>query len=401
MQSATNATLLWSAMVTSETIQGNASVIAAADAEPPDSSDLQTAVRAIHVYYAPFLACVGMVTNVFSIVTMFRTGLHTQSASSYVIGLLVTDMLHLFWIFHNWLATVRGVSVYFVGAWCHAITFVKGVSGFLSTWFYVALASDRFIARCLPERESELCSPCRGRLVVVSLTVTGIMIHLNTSLLSALLVYNDIVICATNPAYYHTVAVLDKLDVVVNGVLPCFLVFIFTSLCLLSLLREHLENRLLFCQTHRSRTQRDSSVTHSHISLDPSPSGSEQTRTCLALLLFYLLLALPLQVFQIRELSVFGFDLATSLHSFLIQEILQYVSYSRLSLSFWILLTCHNTFRIHVTDCLWYCVTRRLYLRRHGDMLSLAASPAAGIRSLDFKDCVDRRQKRTVRISEV
>ncbi len=369
---------------------------------PPGVEQLQMTVRMLHLYFPPVAFPLGIVLNLVSMVILCKPVFSHLSSSQYLLGLLITDTVHLLWILHQWL-TIKAVPVYFVGGWCQFVTFTKGVVDFLTVWLAVGVGVDRFLATCFPEREQELCTACRARVAILGLFFVAMVVNLNTSLLSGLVpVYHNTVICTTIPAFQSTVATLSHIDVFVNGALPSCLLTVLTLGTLGSLLRDYYaDRRWLLCQGRYSSTPTQSRTPRHGTAAERIADIAErqQTRAAVVLVFVFLLLSVPYHVHRVWEASrtIRYPGTHTPLRTYLIQEILQHVVRVRLGLTFWILIVFNNVFRKMFTDALCYCVGTCLLIRRRrrGVPVSLMASFEVPLRDEHCIDmvCEDREEE--------
>ncbi len=320
---------------------------------------LQLIVRSLHLYFPPAATAVGIVSNVIAITLLRQRAFRLLTSASYLTCLILMDSVHLIWIFHQWLTAVNGVSVYVIGGWCQFVTFVVGVAVYVSVWVTVALATERFLATYYRHMQRSHCRLANGRIVCLMLVVAATVVYLNTSLLYSVHNYQHVTICGANPAFLATVNRLQFADSIINGLLPYGIIL---GIVLLTLCAQIQNRCVALCSgskhSHSQRLLTRSLGRPGNDSLD-TESGcvrtgdSSHTRACLGLLVLYLVLGLPYQLFRVKE----GYDTVWKpsrqglLRPYLIQETLKHVHYLKLTLNLWILLAFDGNLRQALSGC--------------------------------------------------
>lgn len=342
---------------------------------------LQLVVRNLHLYFAPVVSPMGVITNLVSMMILRRREFYSLAITHYVISVLSVDTVHLLWILHQWL-TIKAVPVYFVGGWCQFVTFTKGVVDFLTVWLIVAMTTERFIALCFPGSEGKLCTVWRSRLVILSLTVIATVVHINISLLNSVLHYHGTPICTSNPQSERVMLQLHRADVFVNGGMAYAVIVVLVACVMVQKIRERRRQhggrpwRAYQLAGGTPLRQRLSSSSSTRSQQDEA-CCKQQSEVALAYILLHLAFYLPLRLVRLIETgSLLNKPVVQpSLDAFLLDEVLQHFSHIKLALNLFVLLAFSPTFRRIFLRGLASCGLKGVLLRRQQCPGTLALSP--------------------------
>lgn len=235
------------------------------------------------------------------------------SCTIYVVGIVLCNSCFLLTFFLIWLSKYA-TWLYNLPGYCQMVTLLSCTSNFLSCWYAIFLALDRYMLLYQPQLKAHLCTTTMAKIVTGVTAALAIAIHVNVSL--TVDVYNIPTrgnLCLPIPIHMEALNALGKVDVFVNVIFAYTMLFVLTFVCWAGLVRN----------------MRGTWRRNFHCKVD-----NMVTKACNVLLTVFLFLCAPSQLVRVyctvRELAGH-----TSLTPFLysIQQLLQYPYYSAFAVS--------------------------------------------------------------------
>lgn len=305
----------------------------------------------LRLYYRPLLIVAGVIGNLLAWLVFTQSKLRKFSCSPYLAAIAFTDNLFLLVLFVVWMGGL-GYDIYNSGGWCQAITYASYACTFLPVWFCVAMAVDRTLFVVCVDSRYRYCTTLRSKLVIAGLTVVAIVVYLNVSLLSGVVkTYRSTHVCVPLPRFSSQVVLLDKMDALVNVLLP------YLTLILLCLL---LCRYLICCYKNKPE-----------IAFRPIRPGHRRpnswdktellfTKTLLFMLGLYLVLNLPSYLLRLCVMfaSMHSGSYAISKHLILWQQLFMHVFFTRFACNFYVYVAVSDTFRKHLSLVAQLCLEK-------------------------------------------
>ena len=290
----------------------------------------------------PTVICVGLITNVFSIVMLLCSSqLKKVSPAHYISARAGVDSAFLLTLLLVWLAQFdhSHEHLYLVVGWCQFVSYGSHLSQFLATWTTSALTLDRAVFVLRPDKRKTTCTPMRARAVIVGLVVLAMVVYLNMSLTEGVITVGRRFMCSPLPRFMSVMRVLGKLDAIVNFLVP-YTGIIVTAV----LLRSHL------CS--RSRAPRDAEC---QIIVD-----IQMTRTSMCVSLWFIILTLPSQIFRFHHLirGATRTNEQVTLDILIAQQILNFPSYTSYCSVFFTLVFTEQNFRKAICSVFTRCSSK-------------------------------------------
>ena len=212
-------------------------------------------VSHFRVYFIPINAVLGILGNTITVLTLMTKALRIQPMMHFVIAKCVADSLFLISLLIQWLRTL-GYDLYGAGVWCHILSMVTQATNFLSMWFVVCLAVDRFIIVYVAGSDRPMCGilhqcPCsllttrikfkpggqmyipgwtvlKAIITIIGLSLLAIAVYLNISIAMGVTVNDSGRVCTPLPSFANTVQVLGEVDLFINILFPNIIITSFT-----------------------------------------------------------------------------------------------------------------------------------------------------------------------------
>ena len=123
----------------------NISVNVTEDTEIPENV-FEAFTRSLYTYGVPVICIFGILGNTLSFKVFVCTSMRTQSSSTYIAALSVSDTGFLVSLLLSWLGGGRiGIRWGHSPVWCHVMIYVTYVCSFLSVWYVVLIMIDRYV----------------------------------------------------------------------------------------------------------------------------------------------------------------------------------------------------------------------------------------------------------------
>ena len=295
---------------------------------------LQKVVDWLRLYYTPSVIAIGLVGNFVSIVTLLRTQLASLPTARYLAACTLVDAVFLFSLLTTWLVEM-GYPIYHVGVACHATTFAREASSFLSVWYTVCYSVDALIAIKFPNAERKMCTITKAKIVIMTLAIVATTVFLNISLTVGVVNLGPRQVCAPVGRFTDALRTLGHVDVFVNVLLPYSALVGIGVACAVQSYKDGL------CQRHGPHVPPQRSV---HMECDVESGLMCQY---FAFIATHLILNLPLKLFL--TMSAVG-DMAQAqakktLKLFFIEETLRSPYNTKFALNFFIYLFAWRGFR--------------------------------------------------------
>ena len=316
------------------------------------------------VYFVPINAVLGILGNIAAALTLMTTALRLQPTLHFVIAKCVADSLFLISLFIQWLRTL-GYDLYDAGVWCHILAMVTQATNFLSMWFVVCLAVDRFIIVYVAGSDTPMCGilrqcPCglfttrikfkpggqmyipgwtvqKAVITIIGLSLLAIAVYLNISLTMGVAESEHGKICIPLPAFSMIVQALGETDMYINILLPFVLIITLTIITCRRVLHFHEARKRAITILEFSR-QKYHFYAKSQLRLTVLSAGISGC---------YILLTAPTQFFKfqysIRELL--KTDNRLTIHEYLYQHVFLIFYFFAFSMNFIVIFLFHRGFR--------------------------------------------------------
>ncbi|XP_060878620.1 FMRFamide receptor [Metopolophium dirhodum] len=246
-------------------------------------------------YYPLAVVCLGSLGNCISVLVFFGTKLRKQSSSYYLSSLAISDTLFLLIQLMPVLSKV-GIGIYHMQGFCQFFVYLAQICSFISVWLVVVFTSERFIAVRYPLHRSVICTVYRAKIVLSILITFALIVHIPYLVISG---PNDRVLannsttteCSLNFSWYELYTWLNYADVLMNMMIPFFLIVIFNSMICQSVCRLARIRRTM--TLHPSRRRQSTSQNSQHT------SQIKVTEMLLVVSTVFLCLNLPSYVFRV------------------------------------------------------------------------------------------------------
>ena len=253
----------------------------------------------IKLYYTPGLVLVGIFANMLSFIIFNRKRFSKVTCTPYIASKFLTDCVFLLVLGLDWLKRVdTGINLYNTVGFCQTFTYLSSISAFLSVWLTTSMNVDRCIATTKSSLR-KLCTPLRSKLLVCGLTIIAVVVYLNISILTGVVVTHIGPICAVLPLFGRRIQILGRVDILVNFLLP----YVITALCCIFCTRRlyilYKQDRHMIATTGRSPVSRVRLQTyHCRDSTPTEPDADcylelHMTRAVITSCCLYVLLTLP------------------------------------------------------------------------------------------------------------
>lgn len=188
---------------------------------------LRRASRYMDFYFVPCVIAVGLIGNTLSFLVFVLTNLKRLSSSAYLAALSISDSGFLLCVFFSWSNNIN-ITIYHKPGWCQMFVYMTYVFGFLSVWYIVAFSCERFIAVKWPFKRSEMCTPRKARIVVVSLAGFALVAYSFALWTSEVTSWYGMVICLPKEKYRNLVGKLNNIDSIITLIVP-FIAILFCN----------------------------------------------------------------------------------------------------------------------------------------------------------------------------
>lgn len=186
---------------------------------------------------------VGLVTNVLSGILYLLANQTKNKMKSYMpflIGASLVSSIYLTTLLISWLQTV-GIDL-ISPELCHFLTFFRGASGFLHTWFMVALSVHQYILVTKPYCAKKVLTRASSAYVCIAMSIVAVVVFLNIAPLQGIVVIQNFKTCSFLPNVYKITIILMKARFFLNNVLPCISIFWMNTCTLRHLLKRNSSN---------------------------------------------------------------------------------------------------------------------------------------------------------------
>ena len=237
---------------------------------------LRKVARYMDYYFVPCIIAAGLIGNTLSFMVFVLTRLRRLSSSVYLAALSISDSGFLICVFFSWSNNVN-ITVYHKPGWCQAFVYMTYLFGFLSVWYIVAFSCERFIAVKWPFKRSEMCTPRRARIVVISLAVFALITYSFAIWTSEVTLWYGMIFCVPKEKYRDLVEKINNIDSVITLVVPFVTILFFNSWIVYSVrnLVSHRQQQLW--QFQNSKTCSGTSIDRRNASRTQSTSSN---RSC-------------------------------------------------------------------------------------------------------------------------
>ncbi len=180
----------------------------------------------VDFYVVPCIIAAGLIGNSLSFLVFVFTKLRNLSSSVYLAALSISDSGFLLCVFFSWSNNV-GIRIYHTQGWCQTFVYLTYIFGFLSVWYIVAFSCERFIAVKYPFKRSQMCTPKRAKIVVISLAVFSVIAYNFAIWTSDIFLWHNMYICCPMDKYRNLIAKLNNIDTVITLVIPFIAILFF------------------------------------------------------------------------------------------------------------------------------------------------------------------------------
>ena len=201
----------------------------------PTHLAMHDSVSHVHLILVPVMVGYGLVANLSCGLILSFSKLHRLPLTVLLSACVYSDSVFLVGLLCTWLATGAGV-VYQSVQWCYFISMLTNTAHFLSTWCQVAVLGHCYILVAT----SRVCSVLLAKMLVVGITILAVVIFVNLTLLTDAQSLDDVSFCRPLAAYISIAQILNKLDLLINTIIPYLI-----SLTLISL-----SLRILKCESY-------------------------------------------------------------------------------------------------------------------------------------------------------
>jgi hypothetical protein len=169
----------------------------------------------MHLYLLPIIIITGLVTNV-AYGTIFSCGKSPRlSLTVFLRGSAIGDTVFLLGLFCTWLGSGLGLVRHTIH-WCYFLSMVTQTSALYSAWCRVALSIHTYIE----VSTSYLVSAFVAKIILVTIALFSLTIAVNRTLLVDVYTTPDVAFCMPLTRYLNATQMLNRLDLIVNSLLP-------------------------------------------------------------------------------------------------------------------------------------------------------------------------------------
>jgi hypothetical protein len=190
-----------------------------------------------HLYYIPFIICMGILGNVLSCIVFLSTHLKMRSSSYYLAALASADLSFLASLFMVWLSNNVGVQLFNKNGWCQFVVYISSVSSFLSVWLIVAFTVERFIAVQYPLHRPHMCTVARAKMIITFLTIFAFALHLYSFVTAGITSTYGVDTCDMLHEYHETMRVINIIDSIFTLIVPLILIVVMNTMITRNLIR--------------------------------------------------------------------------------------------------------------------------------------------------------------------
>ncbi|XP_050540868.1 cysteinyl leukotriene receptor 2 [Daktulosphaira vitifoliae] len=254
-------------------------------------------VEGFERYYPLVLIVLGSLGNCLSVLVFFGTNLRKQSSSYYLSSLAISDTIFLVTQLLPELAKAEIADLFYMYGFCQFSIYLTQMCSFISVWLVVVFTSERFIAVRYPLHRSVVCTVSRAKIVLCVLITFAFVVHTPYLVITGPqeLIYSETnstaPACGLNLSWYGVYVWLNYADMVVNMVVPFFLIVIFNSMICQSVCR--------LARIRRSMTLHPSRRRQSTPHNSQNTSQIKVTKMLLVVSTVFLCLNLPSYVFRL------------------------------------------------------------------------------------------------------
>lgn len=313
-------------------------------------------------YCTPILAALGLIGNTLTYVVLLHSQMKVLPSSIFVAAVSATDSLFLLGLLLMWTKEL-GWNIYGSEGWCQLLSLVTLSSNFLSTWYTVGLAAERYTAVLgrstansvllrvfvqssiggnratvrLNDKQRPFCTTLIARIYVITLCVVAISVYVNIVISIGVVEHGDRLLCLPLPVSFTAMRMLTRLDLLVNVLLPYMGVTIMYALLYVRITMRHIRRRHAICRSAEKLL----------VARLCSRKEVKLTKMAALLTLTTVLFGLPSHVmrtvYSLREMI--GFPLPEREADFWGQEVTQLLFYAGFSTTFYVMICSYSTFR--------------------------------------------------------
>lgn len=312
-------------------------------------------------YCTPFLAGLGVIGNTLTYAVLLHSQMKILPSSIFVSAVSAANNLFLFGLLLMWTKEL-GWNIYGSEGWCQLLSLVTLSSNFLSTWYMVGLAAERYTAvigrstansvllRVFVQSSSggsraslrlkdkrPFCTKLIARVYVITLCVIAISVYVNIVISIGVVEHNDRLLCLPLPFSFTAMRMLTRLDLFVNVLLPYIGVTVMYTLLYVRITMRHIRRRHAICRSAEKLL----------VARLCSRKEVKLTKMAALVTLATILFGLPSHVtrtvYSVREMI--GFPLPDREADFWGQELTQLLFYASFSTTFYVIICSYSTFR--------------------------------------------------------
>ena len=297
----------------------------------------------------PTLVVLGFLTNSVAVVVLLTTSLRYRSSTQYLVGSSIISSVYLLALAIEWMR-VFGIDLYNAAGWCQFVFFVNSLCTFLTVWYVVCFAVDRYIYTCWPKKAHRVCSTLKAKATILALLLVGTVVYVNISLTFGVVTMKGRPRCSPVPRFLSHLRILGIPDMIVNILLPySVVVYLLVAMCrkwrssknhLMLIVNCRQCSGEIRCTRHpfdKESGRRNSEYT----SKDP-----QLRKFTLVFLLLFLVLRVPAEVFRILHTArgLFSEDSFTPKVACYTQVMAKHMLNTSLVVHFFVCVTCHGDF---------------------------------------------------------
>ena len=167
--------------------------------------------------------------NSLSVPVLLCSKLRYQSCSHYLAATAMANSLCLVALLLRWVTNL-GLDLYNSAHWCQFISFINNACTFLSAWFVVGFAIDRYISMVWPLHARNMCSTFRAKTVIVGMILIATVVYMNMSLTVGVNPVNGKEQCFPFAEFRDDLQILNIMDMIVNIALPTIAIILLVIL---------------------------------------------------------------------------------------------------------------------------------------------------------------------------
>lgn len=331
------------------------------DANGTARTDSTAYILIMSRYCTPFLVGLGVIGNTLTYVILLHSQMKVLPSSIFVSAVSATDNLFLLGLLLMWTKEL-GWNIYGSEGWCQLLSLITLSSNFLSTWYMVGLAAERytavlgcrtansvllrvFVQSSIGGNRATLrlkdkrpfCTTLIARIYVITLCVIAISVYVNIVISIGVVEHDDRLLCVPLPVAFTAMRMLTRLDLFVNVLLPYIGVTILYALLYVRIKMRHFRRRHAICRSAEKLL----------VARLCSRKEVKLTKMAALVTLATILLGLPSHVtrtvYSLREMI--GFPLPQREVDFWGQEVTQLLFYASFSTTFYVMICSYSTFR--------------------------------------------------------